>query len=49
MGVLGKPKYMISRRNGKTNTMSKKKAEVFYIIEENVTVTVTVYVFYGKW
>ena len=27
----------------------QKRVEVFYIIEENVIVTVTVYVFYGKW
>lgn len=27
----------------------QKKVEVFYIIEENKIITVTLYVFYGKW
>jgi hypothetical protein len=27
----------------------QKKVEVFYIIEKDTIITVTVYVFYGKW
>jgi len=27
----------------------QKRVEVFYTIEEDVIITVTVYVFYGKW
>lgn len=27
----------------------EKRVEVFYTIEEDIIVTVTVYVFYGKW
>lgn len=35
------------QRHGKL--YEQKKVEVFYIIENNVIVTVTIYVFYGKW
>ncbi len=34
-------------RNGKY--YAHKRVEVFYIVEEGVIITVTVYVFYGKW
>jgi len=34
-------------RNGKY--YEEKRVEVFYVIEDNVIITVTVYVFYGKW
>jgi len=27
----------------------QKKVEVFYLIEKDFVITVTVYVFYGKW
>ena len=27
----------------------QKRVEVMYVIEDNITITVTVYVFYGKW
>ena len=27
----------------------QKRVELFYVIEEKMIVTVTVYVFYGKW
>jgi len=34
-------------RNGKY--YEQKRVEVFYFIEKNTIITVTVYVFYGKW
>ncbi|MBC6480746.1 MAG: hypothetical protein GDA56_26220 [Hormoscilla sp. GM7CHS1pb] len=34
-------------KNGKY--YEEKRVEVFYVIEDNVIITVTVYVFYGKW
>ena len=48
------------RRTGKTKVYDfgqkrygkyyeQKRVEVFYIIEENKIITVTAYVFYGKW
>lgn len=35
------------KRHGKY--YEQKKVEVFYVIEKGSAVTVTVYVFYGKW
>ncbi|MBW1696271.1 MAG: hypothetical protein JRH18_03510 [Deltaproteobacteria bacterium] len=35
------------KRHGKY--YEQKRVEVSYIIEENLIITVTVYVFYGKW
>ncbi|MEW6297204.1 MAG: DUF4258 domain-containing protein [Thermodesulfobacteriota bacterium] len=35
------------RRHGKF--YEQQRVEVFYVIENDVIVTVTVYVFYGKW
>jgi hypothetical protein len=35
------------KRHGKY--YEQKRVEVFYAIEESLMVTVTVYVFYGKW
>lgn len=35
------------KRQGKY--YEQKRVEVVYIIEKNVAITVTVYVFYGKW
>ena len=36
-----------SQRHGKF--YEQKKVEVFYLIEKDFVITVTVYVFYGKW
>jgi hypothetical protein len=46
---LGKEKiYQFNNiRNGKQ--YKQKKVEVFYLIENEVIITVTVYVFYGSW
>ena len=48
-GRLGKAKIydFCQERHGKY--YDQKKIEVFYIMEETLIVTVTVYVFYGKW
>lgn len=35
------------KRNGKH--YQHKRVEVFYLIENEIIITVTVYVFYGKW
>ena len=35
------------RRLGKT--YKQKRVEVFYAVERSVTITVSVYVFYGEW
>ena len=47
-GRLGKSKIFSfsSERNGKY--FEEKKLEVYYLIENNNIITVTVYVFYGK-
>ena len=48
-GRLGRTKiYEFNQmRNGKF--FEQRRVEAFYVIEGNVIVTVTVYVFYGKW
>ena len=48
-GRLGKAKVydFKQRRHGKY--YEQKRVEVFYIGEKDVIITVTVYVFYGKW
>jgi hypothetical protein len=48
-GRIGKAKiYEFNiERHGKY--YEQKRVEVFYVIEENLIITVTVYVFYGKW
>lgn len=46
---LGKSKvfHFNKQRNGKH--YQEKKIEVYYVIENKTMITVTVYVFYGKW
>jgi len=48
-GRIGKAKVYgyKQERNGKF--YEQKRVEVFYIIAENLIITATVYVFYGKW
>lgn len=48
-GRYGKIKIYDFNQNRHNKYYSQKKVEVFYIIEGDVIVTVTVYVFYGKW
>ncbi len=48
-GRIGKAKIYDFRQQRHKKYYEQKRVEVFYTIEENVIVTVTVYVFYGKW
>ena len=48
-GRLAKAKvYPYGKLRG-NKLFEQKRIEVIYVIEQNTTVTVTVYVFYGKW
>jgi len=48
-GRIGKAKVydFNQKRHGKH--YAQKRVEVFYTVERNIIVTVTVYVFYGRW
>lgn len=48
-GKMGKAKIYEFKRNRLEKYYEQKRVEVFYIIEKEIAVTVTVYVFYGKW
>ena len=48
-GRIGKAKEYEYKKKRHGKYYEQKRVEVFYIIEENLIVTVTVYVFYGKW
>ena len=48
-GRLGKAKNYKFQKERHGRSYKQKRVEVFYTIEEDVTITVTVYVFYGKW
>jgi hypothetical protein len=48
-GRVGKAKIYDFKERRHDKYYEQKKVEVFYIVEGNVIVTVTVYVFYGKW
>ena len=48
-GRIGKAKIYEFKRNRLRKYYEQKRVEVFYVIEKNIAVTVTVYVFYGKW
>ena len=48
-GRIGKAKVYEFKQKRQGKYYEQKRIEVFYIIEENLMVTVTVYVFYGKW
>lgn len=48
-GRMGKAKIYDFKYTRHNKYYEQKRVEVFYTIEENVNVTVTVYVFYGKW
>lgn len=48
-GRIGKAKIYNFNKKRHNKYYEQKRVEVFYAIEENVIVTVTVYVFYGKW
>ena len=46
---MGKAKVYDFRQKRHGKYYEQKRVEVVYTVERNVAVTVTVYVFYGKW
>jgi hypothetical protein len=48
-GRIGRAKVYDFKRKRHGKYYDQKRVEVFYAIEESLVVTVTVYVFYGKW
>lgn len=48
-GRTGKSKVYEFKQNRLNKYYEQKKVEVFYNIEKDKIITVTVYVFYGKW
>jgi hypothetical protein len=48
-GRIGKAKIYDFKTNRHNKYYEHKRVEVFYIIEGENIITVTVYVFYGKW
>ena len=48
-GHMGKAKVYDFKQKRHDKYYEQKRVEVIYIIERDVIVTVTVYVFYGKW
>ena len=48
-GRMGRAKIFDFRQNRHGTYYEQKRAEVFYAMERDVVITVTVYVFYGKW
>ncbi len=48
-GRIGKAKVYDFKQNRHNKYYEQKKVEVYYLIEGYKVITVTVYVFYGKW
>ena len=48
-GRIGKAKIYDFRQKFNDKHYEQKRVEVFYLIEMDKIITVTVYVFYGKW
>ena len=48
-GRVGKAKIYDFKQSRHNKYYEQKRVEVFYIVEGNVIITVTIYVFYGKW
>ena len=48
-GRIGKAKIYEFKKKRLNNFYEQKRIEVFFIIEKEKIITVTVYVFYGKW
>ena len=46
---LGKAKIYSFQKQRQGKFYNQKRVEIFYTIVENRVITVTVYVFYGKW
>ena len=49
MVAQGKPRYIEFKQKRHDKHYEQKKVEVFYTVVKDVIITVTVYVFYGKW
>lgn len=48
-GRIGKAKVYDFKQNRHNKYYEQKRVEVFYLTEGDKIITVTVYVFYGKW
>jgi len=48
-GRMGKAKIYPFKEKRHGRYYEQKRVEVFYVVEEDLIITVTVYVFYGKW
>jgi hypothetical protein len=48
-GRIGKAKVFEFNRERHGRFYDQKRVEVFYLMEGELAITVTVYVFYGKW
>ena len=48
-GRIGKAKVYNFKQRRNRKYYEQRRVEVFYIVEKEVIITVTVYVFYGKW
>jgi hypothetical protein len=48
-GRIGKAKIYEFKQKRHDEYYEQKRVEVFYTMEKDVIITVTVYVFYGKW
>jgi len=48
-GRIGKAKIYNFKQRRNRKYYEQRRVEVFYIVEKEVIITVTVYVFYGKW
>ena len=48
-GRLGRGKVYDFRQVRLGRYFEQKRVEVYYVVEDDVIITVTVYVFYGKW
>jgi len=46
---IGKAKIYDFKQKRHNKYYEQKRVEVYYTIERNVMITITVYVFYGKW
>ena len=48
-GRIGKAKIYNFKQRRNRKYYEQRRVEVFYIIEKDAIITVTIYVFYGKW
>jgi len=48
-GRIGKAKIYNFKQRRNRKYYEQRRVEVFYIVEKEVIITVTVYLFYGKW